>query len=57
MPVDRVVLGRPAGAGDGGIRVDVTLSSNPAYRAGRQAVAGLLGVDPKQQLDRDLLRM
>jgi hypothetical protein len=36
--------------------VDVTLSSNPIAGAGGQAVAGLLGVDPKQ-LDRDLLRM
>ena len=41
---------------DGGIRLDVTLSS-PGCRAGRHAVAGLLGANPKQQLDRDLLPM
>jgi uncharacterized membrane protein len=37
--------------------VDVTLSSNPVAGAGRHAVAGLLGANPKQQLDRDLLQM
>jgi uncharacterized membrane protein len=42
---------------DGGIRADVTPSSNPVAGAGRHAVAGLLEPIPKQQLDGDLLRM
>jgi uncharacterized membrane protein len=41
---------------DGGIRVDVTLSSNPvAGPAGMRWLA--VGVDPRQQLDGDLPRM
>ena len=42
---------------DGGTRVDVRLSYNPPLGAVGHAVAALLGADPKQQLDDDLLRL
>ncbi|HYY51766.1 MAG TPA: SRPBCC family protein [Myxococcales bacterium] len=42
---------------NGGTRVDVRLSYNPPLGAVGHAVAALLGADPKQQLDDDLLRL
>ena len=42
---------------DGGTRVDVRLSYNPPLGAVGHAVAAVLGADPKQQLDDDLLRL
>lgn len=42
---------------DGGSRVHVRLSYNPAAGAAGHAVAHLLGANPKKQLDDDLLRM
>jgi uncharacterized membrane protein len=41
----------------GRTRVNVTLSYNPVAGAAGHAVASLLGVNPKKQLDEDLLRM
>ena len=41
----------------GGTRVDIRLSYNPVAGALGHAVATLLGENPRQQMDRDLLRM
>lgn len=44
-------------AANGGSRVHVRLSYNPAVGAAGHTIARLLGTDPKKQLDDDLLRM
>ncbi len=44
-------------APEGGTRVDLRMTYNPPAGALGQAVAGILGVDPKRSLDEDMVRL